>query len=141
MRTHKWNKRKNKSKESLDKFFKLSNDQWLKIRFTYSKFLSCWIVDIIVANSKRQCNDCLRKSEKSPKKFYGKITGNKLGLEALLIARHELLEFEKSLHNTSIRIYAVTERHFNIYKRGLKNKYIEYRDITNNKRFLERHIY
>lgn len=48
---------------------------------------------IILANSKRECNDCLNKSSLSPKRIYGKITGRKLGLEALLIAKRELLKF------------------------------------------------
>lgn len=113
---NKWNKRK----YSLSKFFQLSNGQWLKILFEYKN--NFWTMDIVVAKTKRQCNDCINKTEFSPKILYGKITGNKLGLEALLIAKRELLNFEKTLHyKTNIFIFAVDDRLLNVYYRGLKN--------------------
>ena len=91
IKENKWNKHRN----SLDKFFKLSNGQWLKIVFDYKKYFNSWYMDIVIANSKRQCNDCIRKTVLSSKKLYGKVTGNKLGAEALLIAKRELLTLKR----------------------------------------------
>ena len=115
MKQNKWNNHRN----SIDKFFKLSNKQWLKIIFSYKNTFHSWYMDIIVSNSKRQCNDCLRKSVLSSKKLYGKVTGNKLGVEALLIAKRELLNFEKTLHNTKIKIFGFNNRLINIYEKEL----------------------
>lgn len=71
------------------------------------------------ADKKRQCNDCIRKTELSPKKTYGRVTGNKLGLEALLIAKRELLSFEARIHDTKIKIFGASERLINIYEKAL----------------------
>ena len=87
---NKWNKRRSE----IDKFFKLSNGQWLKIMFSYKSLHNIWFQTIVVGNSKRQCNDCIRKTEFSPKVYYGKSKGNKIGLEAFKIAKDELLNFE-----------------------------------------------
>ena len=116
IKENKWNKHRN----SLDKFFKLSNGQWLKIVFDYKKYFNSWYMDIVIAHSKRQCNDCIRKTELSPKKIYGHVTGNKLGIEALLIAKNELLKFENNISNSYIKIYGANERLINIYERVLK---------------------
>ena len=85
-------------------------------------FSSCFMT-ICVANSKRQCNDCTRKTEFSPKIFYGHITGNKLGLEALMISLRSLLDFEKTIRNCEIRIVGASDRLTNIYKRLTKYGY------------------
>lgn len=117
--TNKWNiKRK-----EIDKFFKLKNGQWLKIKFIYTSSLNKWGMDIVVANSKRQCNDCLRKTEFSPKILYGKRTGNKTGIEPFAIALRELLNFEKTVYNCEIRIIGASEKLTNIYKRLTKYGY------------------
>jgi hypothetical protein len=86
---------------------------------------------ICVANSKRQCNDCTRKTEHSPKVFYGKTVGNKAGIEPFIISLKSLLEFEKIVStNTEIRIVGASDRLNNIYKRlmryGYKIKVIRY---------------
>ena len=62
--------------------------------YEYKNILNGWFFIIILANSKRECNDC----SLSPKRIYGKITGRKVGLEALLIAKRELLKFENKVN-------------------------------------------
>jgi hypothetical protein len=114
-----WNKKRTEN----FKFFKLNNGQWLKIIFSYANEINVWFMTICVANSKRQCNDCTRKTEFSPKIFYGHITGNRLGLEALMISLRSLLEFEKTIKNCEIRIVGASDRLTNIYKRLTKYGY------------------
>ena len=99
----------------LDKFFKLSNGQYLKIRFSYASKLNAWNMDIVVANTKRKCNDCFNKTEFSPKVLYGKHTGHRIGVEALKIAKDELLKFEKRLHNTRINIFGASKQLDRVY--------------------------
>lgn len=126
-------------RNGISKFFKLSNGQWLKILFTCSKDIysntsnNIWFETIVVANTKRKCNDCINKTEYSPKVIYGHSTGDKLGLEALEIALHELLEFEKCIHNTQINIVGASNRLNNVYKYLKRYGYIEYDYIKNNK--------
>ncbi len=103
-------------KKSHGKFFKLSNGQYMKILFSYKKLINSWFMSICVADTKRMCNDCLNKTENSPKILYGKITGKKLGLEPLLIAKNELLELENLISNTEIRITGVSDRLNKSYK-------------------------
>ena len=86
--------------------------------------VNTWFMTICVANSKRQCNDCLRKSEYSPKAFYSHITGNKTGIEPFRIALTSLLEFEKTIKNTEIRIVGASERLRMIYSRLLRYGYV-----------------
>lgn len=107
----------NKTRTNISKFFKLKNGQWLKIIFTYKSKINIWFMTIVVSNSKRQCNDCVNRTEFSPKVTYGHITGNKCGLEPFKIALNELLEFEKTVRNCEIRIIGVSERLSNIYRR------------------------
>ena len=119
---NKWNKRR----RGIDKFFKLSNGQWLKIVFSYNSLHKVWFETIVVGNSKRQCNDCLRKTEFSPKVYYGQSIGRGVGLEAFKIARDELLKFEKTIYNTQINIVGASERLLNIYKYLKRYGYKEY---------------
>ena len=107
----------NVNRLDIDKFFKLKNGQWLKIIFSYKSKINIWFMTICVANSKRQCNDCLRKSEYSPKSLYGHRTGNKTGLEPFIISLKSLLEFEKTIKKCEIRIVGVSDKLTNIYKR------------------------
>lgn len=109
-----------------DKFFKLSNGQWLKVIFSYKTKCNEWIETIVVANTKRKCNDCVRKTEFSPKVNYGKLTGKKLGLEAFKISLTELLSFEKTVHNTQINIEGANDRLKNIYSYLKRYGYEEY---------------
>lgn len=122
---NKWNVRR----KQIDKFFKLSNNQWLKIVFDYKSLNNSWCIDIVVSNSKRKCNDCMHKTEFSPKVIYGRTTGNKLGLEALLLAKRELLKFETRIHDTQIRVFGANKRLISIYERALR-KY-NYKTFTN----------
>jgi hypothetical protein len=108
---------RNKTRTSVSRFFKLKNGQWLKIVFTYKSKINTWFMTIVVANSKRQCNDCINKTESSPKVTYGHITGNKCELEPFKIALKELLEFEKTVHNCEISVVGASERLSNIYRR------------------------
>lgn len=62
--------------------------------YEYKNILNGWFFIIILANSKRECNDYLNKSSLSAKRIYGKITSRKLGLGISLIAKRELLKFE-----------------------------------------------
>lgn len=118
-------------KKKIKKFIKLSNGQFLKIVFTYGKRDNIWGMDIVVANTKRKCNDCLCKTEYSPKIIYGKTTGNKLGLEALSIAKNELLDFEKHLtYKTNIKIIGASKRLKNVYRYLKRYGYIE--KVVNN---------
>lgn len=100
----------------LSKFFKLKNNQWLKILFSYNKKKNIWFISVVVANTKRLCNDCLNKSEFSPKLLYGKITGKRLGIEALKISLKELLHLEKYIHDTQINVIGANDRLSNCYK-------------------------
>jgi len=123
---NKWNKTRN----SINKFFRLKNKQWLKILFTYKNKTKAWHMSIVIANSKRQCNDCLNKTEFSPKILYGHSTGNKAGLEPLIISLKTLLWFETTVHNYEIVIIPASKRLNKIYSRliryGYKVKIIEY---------------
>ena len=100
----------------IKKFIKLSNSQYLKIGFYYNKQRNAWYTGICIANTKRQCNDCFTKTIYSPKSLYGKMTGKNIGLEGLLIAKKELLEFEKTISNTKIIIEPSTDRLIKSYR-------------------------
>lgn len=113
----------NMTRAGLDKFFRLSNGQWLKIIFAYKTKINMWFVDIVVSNSKRQCNDCTRKTEHSPKILYGHRTGNKLGIEALMICLHSLLEFETNVKETTIRVTPASDSLGKVYRRLLRYGY------------------
>lgn len=123
----------NKTKYEFNKFFKLSNGQWLKIIFSRKTKINIWFETIVVANSKRQCNDCVRKTEHSPKVTYSHSTGKKLGLEAFRIALHSLLEFEKTVHDTQINIVGASDRLNNVYRYLSRYGYIQYEYIKNDK--------
>ncbi len=116
----------NKTRSEISKFFKLSNGQWLKVVFSYKSEYNIWFETIVVSNTKRRCNDCLCKTEFSPKVTYGHSTGNKIGIEAFRIALKELLKFEKNIHNTQINIVGASERLINIYKYLKRFDYIEH---------------
>lgn len=107
----------NVSRTHISKFFKLKNNQWLKIMFTYVSSLNKWIMDICVANSKRECNDCFFKTEKSPKVLYGHITGNRAGMEPFIISLKSLLDFEKEIGDCEIVITGASDRLTKIYSR------------------------
>jgi len=109
--------------KNISKFFKLKNNQWLKILFNYYSIENSWYMTIVVSNTKRKCNDCINKSNKSPKNFFGKCTGQKLGLEPFVISLNELNKFEKSVHNCKIIILGENNRLQNIYKRLIKYDY------------------
>jgi hypothetical protein len=126
---NKWNK----SRKEIDKFFKLSNSQWIKIIFSYNSFHKVWFETIVVADTKRKCNDCVRKTEFSPKVKYGQATGKRIGIEPFKIALKELLKFEKTIHNTQINIVAASDRLLNIYKYLKRYGYIEYEYLYNGK--------
>ncbi len=119
------------NRNTMGKFFKLSNGQYMKIIFSYKNSINTWFMTICVADTKRKCNDCINKTENSPKVFYGKATGKKLGVEALLIAKNELLDFEKVVKNTEIRIIGASDRLNNVY-RYLKRYGYEEKEITYN---------
>ena len=116
---NKWNK----TRTNVSRFFKLKNRQWLKIVFAYKSKINIWFMTIVVANSKRQCNDCINKTELSPKITYRHLTGNKCGLEPFKIALKELLEFEKTVHNCEISVVGASERLSNIYRRLIRYGY------------------
>lgn len=123
----------NISRTGISKFFKLKNGQWLKIIFSYKSLVNIWFETIVVANSKRECNDCVRKTEHSPKVIYGHVTGNKTGIEPLIISLRELLKFENTIHNTQINIVGASDRLNKIYKYLNRYGYIEYKYIKNKK--------
>jgi len=129
----------NLTREGINKFFKLKNGQWLKIIFSYKSKVNIWFVTICVADSKRQCNDCMRKTEHSPKVLYGRSTGNKTGFEPLAIALKSLLEFENCIKNAEIRIVGASERLTKIYARLLKYGYKSRKITYNNNK--EREVY
>src|SRR5574344_763899 len=125
---NKWNK----TRTEINKFFKLKNGQWLKISFSYTSKINIWFMSIVVSNSKRQCNDCIRKTEYSPKVTYGHSTGNRCGIEPFRLALIELLKFEKKVHSCEIRICGTSDRLINIYQRltryGYESKDIKYKN-------------
>lgn len=127
MKENNWNIHR----QGVDKFFLLSNNQWMKILFSYQSSINIWFMTIVVANTKRKCNDCIHKTESSPKVLYGKKTGKNLGLEPFKIALRELLQFEKTIHNTQINIVGASDRLKNIYKYLKRYNYKEYKYITN----------
>ena len=126
---NKWNI----TREGISKFFLLNNNQWLKIVFSYTSSSNIWFETIVVANSKRECNDCVNKTENSPKVIYGHSTGKKIGLEAFKIALDELLKFEKTVHNVQINIVGASDRLNRIYKYLNRYGYLEYNYIKNKK--------
>ena len=114
----------NITRKGINKFFKLKNGQWLKIVFSYKSKINMWFMTICVAKSKRQCNDCMTKTEHSPKVLYGHHTGIKTGLEPFVLSLKSLMEFEKTVKDTKIRIVGVSTELFNIYKRLKKYGYL-----------------
>ena len=112
-------------RKSCGKFFRLSNGQYMKIQFSYKSLLNAWFMSICVANTKRQCNDCMNKTENSPKVMYGKVTGRRLGAEPFLIAKNELMELEKLVSDTEIRIVGTSERLNKVYRYLKKYGYEE----------------
>ena len=116
----------NKTRTEISKFFKLSNNQWMKVIFSYKSQHNIWFETIVVANTKRKCNDCVTKTEHSPKVIYGHSTGNRIGIEAFRIALKQLLWFETTVHNTQINIVGASERLTGIYKYLKRYGYIEY---------------
>ena len=123
----------NETRKGKDHFFKLKNGQWMKVTFYYKKKYNIWFETIVVANSKRQCNDCMRKIEHSPKVIYGHSTGKRLGIEAFKIALDELLKFEKTVHNTQINIVGASDRLNKIYRRLTRYGYTQFDYIKNEK--------
>lgn len=119
-------------KKKISKFYKINN-QYLKIVFTYNTKYQVWFQNIVVAKTKRKCNDCIFKSEKSPKKLYGRCTGNKLGIQPFKIALKELLEFEKTVHNTQINIVGASQRLNDVYKYLSRYGYKEYSYLKDGK--------
>ena len=115
----------NIKRKEINKFFHLSNNQWLKIVFSYTSSKNIWWMTIIVADTKRKCNDCIRKTEFSPKVLYGQSTGRKLGIEPFIISLKELLKFEKTVSNTQINIVGASSRLSKIYKYLKKYGYKE----------------
>ena len=77
--------------------------------YEYKNILNGWFFIIILANSKRECNDYLNKSSLSAKRIYGKITSRKLGLEILLISKRELLKFENIVNIKNIPQLVLTK--------------------------------
>ena len=122
---------RNVNRNTMGKFFKLSNGQYMKIIFSYKNSINTWLMTICVADTRRKCNDCINKTENSPKVLYGKATGKRLGVEALLIAKNELLDFEKVVKDTEIRIIGASDRLNNVY-RYLKRYGYEEKEITYN---------
>lgn len=112
--------------KKFSKFHKLKNNQWLKVSFFYNKKQNIWFQTIVVAKTKRKCNDCIRKTEYSPKVFYGQVTGNNTGIEALRIALKELLEFENKIKHTQINIVGASDRLNKIYKYLKRYGYQDY---------------
>ena len=111
-------------KNEISSFYKLKNNQWLKIIFSYNGTENVWFETIVVADTKRKCNDCSRKTEKSPKVIYGQYTGKNLGVQALKIALDELLKFEKTLkYSTQINIIGASDRLNKVYKYLLRYGY------------------
>ena len=121
------------NRNTMGKFFKLSNGQYMKIIFSYKNSINTWFMTICVADTKRKCNDCIRKTEFSPKVKYGRATGKKLGLEAFRIALRELLEFETTIHNTQINIVGASDRLNSIYKYLKRYGYKEHKYENNGK--------
>lgn len=126
----------------LQEFIKLSNGQWMKITFLHwirrEKPSSCWAMSIVVANSKRQCNDCDRKTEMSPKVVYGQQTGRNLGIEPFKVALESLHEFEGLVNNCEIHITPASERLRKVYS---YLKRYGYKDIINNSKNGNKLIY
>lgn len=125
---------RNRKKKSISNFYKLSNGQWLKVLFTYNNKQNIWFETIIIGNSKRKCNDCHRKTESSPKVYYGRSIGLKNGVESFAIALKELLKFEKTISNTQINIVGASDRLNKIYTRLERYGYKKHIYIKNNKK-------
>lgn len=132
----------NMIRKGINKFFRLKNRQWLKTQFTYCSNQNVWFMIICVANSRRQCNDCMRKTESSPKILFGHHTGNKAGIQPFLIALLSLLEFEKTISNCEIRILGASSRLRNIYKRLTRYGYKirKYKDFWEDKECVYKNV-
>jgi hypothetical protein len=118
-------------KKGLQEFIQLKNGQYMKILYQYFKNnrnTKIWGMDVIVANSKRMCNDCIRKTRNSPKNIYGHKTGRNLGLQPFKIALESLRNFEKTIDNGVIVIRPASKELEKIYlylkKYGYKEKII-----------------
>ena len=126
------------NRRPMGKFFKLKNGQWLKVVFSYvsSNKSNIWYMSIVIGNTKRQCNDCFCKTEKSPKILFGKCTGRKAGLEPFIIALKELKNLEKTVHNCEIQIIGASDRLKNVYKWLMRYGY-KIKNIQNFNRDIE----
>lgn len=84
-------------------------------------------MDIVVAKSKRKCNDHHYKTRKSPKKLKNKSTNHKQNsIEVLSTSLKSLLQFENTLSKGScIRIEGSDEQRIHVYSRLLKYGYIQ----------------
>jgi hypothetical protein len=116
----------------LKEWHQLSNGYWLKILYTYQHYqenhnYGVWLMDIVVAKTKRNCNDHYCKTKKSLKKLKNKSTNHKQNnVEALSISLKSLLQFEKTLpKGSSIRIEGSDNQRIHVYSRLLKYGYIQ----------------
>jgi hypothetical protein len=126
--------------KQIKEWYQLSNGYWLKILYTYQHYqenhnYGTWLMDIVVAKTKRQCNDHYCKTRNSPKKLKNKSSNHKQNsIEALSVSLKSLLQFEKTLPiGNSIRIEGSDEQRIHVYSRLLKYGYIQTSWYTPNK--------
>ncbi|MCT4612250.1 MAG: hypothetical protein N4A47_02650 [Clostridia bacterium] len=86
-----------------------NNGKYLKTVFEYNKLKNMWDAYIVCANTKRDCNDCIRKSELSPKVFYGQKTGSKNSGNINIFEKY-ISEFIKSHPDAKIAVKPVSKR-------------------------------
>jgi hypothetical protein len=109
----------------------LSNGYWLKImlfrpsRNMWSYKPNIYLVDIVVAKTKRQVNDHYNSTRKSPKSLGFKSTNNRGGLESLTKTLEVLKECESILPKGSIlRIEGSDERRRKVYGRLVRYGFV-----------------
>lgn len=110
--------------ERYDAYFKthkLKNNQTIFICFSQFEFSKCteYSVFLVIANKKKHIKQCILQEKDV---FFDKETG-KCGLEGLLWAKQQIIEFEESdicRNGDVITIGWADNRRRNVYEYGLK---------------------
>lgn len=132
-----------KGTANTEKFFKLSDGKWLKIvfRLYHGYKQNSWYVTIVVAKTRRKCNDSIRKTAHSPKNLRYRSTGGKVGIEALRLALQEILNFETRLKiGDEIVIEGSDAKRQRVYAWLTRYSYVAASHFAPNK-FFHKHVY
>lgn len=72
------------------------NGLWLKTVFKFDKKIKRYFTYVVCSKSKRKINDCISKTDRSPKNFYNKKTGG-IKSNNMDIFKNILVNFNKKV--------------------------------------------